>query len=344
MTTPPPSGRTMIHVEGLTKSYDGKKPAVDNISFDVRAGEVLGFLGPTGAGKTTTMKMLTTYLAPTSGRAEVAGFDAYEQSVEVRRRVGYLPEDTPLYRDMSVLEYLQFVCDVRDVPSSVRTARLRRAVEQCGLGDRLGSLIGELSKGYRQRVGLAQAIIHEPEVLILDEPTSGLDPNQLDEIRQVIKSIGESKTVIFSTHVMQEVQATCTRVLIIADGKIAADSTPDELSRGVSGQTSILVEVGGSRGDAEQPRSLLSMIDGIDSIQVLGKEGGGTRFRVVAKSGFDPRGDIARVLASVTEMDLLQLTPERASLEDVFRKLTTAGSPGDRRDAAPHGVKEGRPS
>ena len=266
MTTPTPSGRTMIHVEGLTKSYDGKKPAVDGISFDVHAGEVLGFLGPNGAGKTTTMKMLTTFLAPTSGRAEVAGFDSYEQSVEVRRRVGYLPEDTPLYKDMSVLEYLQFVCDVRDVPTSARAPRLRRAVEQCGLGDRLGALIGELSKGYRQRVGLAQAIIHEPEVLILDEPTSGLDPNQIVDIRQVIKSIGESKTVIFSTHVMQEVQATCSRVLIIADGRIAADSTPDELSRGVSGQTEILVEVGGARGDMEQPRSLMSMIDGIDDM------------------------------------------------------------------------------
>ena len=321
------SDRVMIHVDRLEKTYGGVKKAVDGISFDVRAGEVLGFLGPNGAGKTTTMKMLTSFLAPTGGRAEIAGYDAYAQSVEVRRRIGYLPEDTPLYRDMSVYEYLQFICDMREIPPSERRAAIKRTVDQCGLTDRVGNLIGELSKGYRQRVGLAQAIIHEPEVLILDEPTSGLDPNQIVEIRQVIKDIGREKTVIFSTHILQEVQATCSRVIIIADGRIAADGSPEELSRKASGQSEILVEVGGPRGDSVAPKNLISGLDGIDRIDVLGKEvGGGTRFRVIAKGGIDPRGDIARVLATAADMELLQLTPERASLEDVFRKLTTQGN------------------
>jgi ABC-2 type transport system ATP-binding protein len=319
------SGRTMIHVDHLTKTYDGQKPAVDGISFDVRAGEVLGFLGPNGAGKTTTMKMLTTFLAPSSGSAQIAGYDAYADSVEVRRRVGYLPEDTPLYKDMTVLEYLRFVCEVRAIEPSARKASIRRAVDQCGLGDRLGFLIAELSKGFRQRVGLAQAIIHEPEVLILDEPTSGLDPNQIVEIREVIKAIGREKTVVFSTHVMQEVQATCTRVLIIADGKIAADGTPDELQRLSVGKSTVIVEVGGPRGNAEAPKALMSHIDSIDEIHVLGAEGGGMRFRVVAKPGLDPRADIARVVSTASDMELLQLTAERASLEDVFRRLTSAG-------------------
>jgi ABC-2 type transport system ATP-binding protein len=328
------SDRVMIHVDRLQKSYGGARNAVDGISFDVRAGEVLGFLGPNGAGKTTTMKMLTSFLAPTAGRAEVAGYDVYAQSVEVRRRIGYLPEDTPLYKDMTVYEYLEFVCDVRGVDRGKRHARIKQTVEQCGLGDRVGNLIGELSKGYRQRVGLAQAIIHEPEVLILDEPTSGLDPNQIVEIRTVIKTIGEKKTVIFSTHILQEVQATCSRVIIISDGKIAADGSPDELSRKASGQGEILVEVGGTRGSEGAVRGLLEHVEGIAQISSARVPGGPYRaaagepetalLRVIPKPGNDPRGDIARVIATATDMDLLQLSQERASLEEVFRKLTTS--------------------
>jgi ABC-2 type transport system ATP-binding protein len=317
------SERVMIHVDKLHKSYGGPSNAVDHISFDVHAGEVLGFLGPNGAGKTTTMKMLTSFLAPTSGRADVGGYDVYEQSVEARRRVGYLPEDTPLYRDMTVYEYLSFICEVREVAREKRHAAIKRTVEQCGLGDRVGNLIGELSKGYRQRVGLAQAIIHQPEVLVLDEPTSGLDPNQIVEIRSVIKEIGREKTVIFSTHILQEVQATCSRVVIIADGKIAADGSPDELSRKASGGVEIMLEVGGVRGDDKTPKSLLSHIDGIERVEVVGREAGATRYRITAKAGADPRGDIARVLVTDDGIDLLQLSQERASLEDVFRKLTT---------------------
>jgi ABC-2 type transport system ATP-binding protein len=325
--------KVMIHVERLTKVYGTGRPAVDAISFDVRAGEVLGFLGPNGAGKTTTMKILTSFLAPTGGRAQVAGHDVYADSVEVRRRIGYLPEDTPLYKDMTVLEYLEFICDVRDVPKTSRRSRLKRVVEQCGIGDRLGALIGELSKGFRQRVGLAQAIVHEPEVLILDEPTSGLDPNQIVEIRGVIKSIGEGdgKTVIFSTHILGEVQATCSRILIIADGKLVADGTPDELSRKSAGAASLLLEIGGPRGNDTDPLNLLRRIEGIEEVKAINTSGWSlsdrpraTQFRVVAKPGVDPRGDIARVIATADGMDLLQMTPEKASLEDVFRKLTTS--------------------
>ncbi len=323
----------MIHVDHLTKDYGGAHPAVDDISFDVRRGEVLGFLGPNGAGKTTTMKILTSFLAPSSGRAEVAGRDVYHDSVEVRRRIGYLPEDTPLYRDMTVLEYLDFVADVRGLErGDGRRTRLKRVVEQCGIEDRLGAIIGELSKGFRQRVGLAQAIVHEPEVLILDEPTSGLDPNQIAEIRSVIKQIGQEKTVIFSTHILGEVQATCSRVIIIADGKIAADGTPDDLMRRSTGAPAILVEIGGVRGNDTEPLDLLKRIDGVDEVKAvttsdwsLSDRPRATTFRVTAKAGVDPRGDIARVIATAQGMDLLQLTPERASLEDVFRKLTTTG-------------------
>jgi ABC-2 type transport system ATP-binding protein len=323
--------KVMIHVEQLTKDYGTGRPAVDAISFDVRAGEVLGFLGPNGAGKTTTMKILTSFLAPTSGRARIAGHDVYDDSLAVRRRIGYLPEDTPLYKDMTVLEYLEFICDVRDVPASSRTSRLRRAVEQCGIGDRLGALIGELSKGFRQRVGLAQAIVHEPEVLILDEPTSGLDPNQIAEIRAVIKSIGKEKTVIFSTHILGEVQATCSRILIIADGKLVADGTPDELSRKSHGAAAVLIEIGGRRGNDQDPLGLLQRIEGIEEVKAIHTSGWSlsdnpraTQFRIVPKAGVDPRGDIARVIATAEGMDLLQMTPEKATLEDVFRKLTTS--------------------
>jgi ABC-2 type transport system ATP-binding protein len=323
----------MIHVEHLAKDYGaGGRRAVDDVSFDVRRGEVLGFLGPNGAGKTTTMRILTSFLAPTAGRAEIAGFDVYEKSVEARRKIGYLPEDTPLYKDMTVLEYLDFICDVRGIPKENRRTRMKKVAEQCAIEDRLGALIGELSKGFRQRVGLAQAILHEPEVLILDEPTSGLDPNQIAEIRAVIKQIGQEKTVIFSTHILQEVQATCSRVIIISDGKLVADGTPDELSRRTAGASEIIVEIGGARGNDQEPLNLLKRIDGVEDVKAvtasdwsLSDRPRATTFKVTAKAGTDPRGDIARVIATATGMDLLQLTPEKASLEDVFRKLTTSG-------------------
>jgi len=315
------SDQVMIRVDHLTKTYAGPggKAAVDDISFEVRRGEVLGFLGPNGAGKTTTMKILTSFLAPSSGSAEIAGHNVYDDSLEARRRIGYLPEDTPLYKDMTVLEYLEFVADVRGLPRANRRTRLKRVVEQCGIADKLGMHIGELSKGYRQRVGLSQAILHEPEVLILDEPTSGLDPNQIAEIRTVIKQIGEEKTVIFSTHILGEVQATCSRVLIISDGKLVADGTPEELSVG-TGAAQILVDV-----RTAKPDLILDMIRHIEGIgeAVIVSGGEVPRFRVTAKPGAEIRGDIARVVATADGVDLLQLTQEKANLEDVFRKLTS---------------------
>lgn len=315
-------GKTMIHVDGLTKHY-GSVAAVNGISFDVHAGEVLGFLGPNGAGKTTTMKILTSFLAPTSGRAEIAGYDVFEQPLEARSKIGYLPEGTPLYRDMTVLEYLNYVADLRKIErGATRTRRLRTVVDQCGIGDRLGFLIGELSKGFKQRVGLAQAILHEPEVLILDEPTSGLDPNQIIEIRQVIKQIGESKTVIFSTHIMQEVQATCSRMVIISKGKIAADGKPDELQAKAQGQMQLTVE---ALGDADTARSGLEQIAGVHSVKVLPADdasaAGSHRYSVIAKSGSDPRAEIFR-MAAQKGLVLTELRRERASLEEVFRNLT----------------------
>jgi ABC-2 type transport system ATP-binding protein len=319
------TGKTMIRVDGLTKHY-GSVAAVKGISFDVHAGEVLGFLGPNGAGKTTTMRILTSYLAPTAGRAEIAGFDVFDHAVDARARIGYLPEGTPLYRDMTVLEYLQFIADIRKIPSGQRTRRLRAVVEQCGIGDRLGFLIGELSKGFRQRVGLAQAILHEPEVLILDEPTSGLDPNQIVEIRQVIKHIGESKTVIFSTHIMQEVAATCSRVLIISSGRIAADGKPEDLQRQAQGHMDLVVEL---QGDAQAARSGLEAVAGVAKVNVAQNDGasgdGGHRFVVIAKPGADPRAEIFR-MAVQKGLVLTELHLERASLEDVFRTLTSGAA------------------
>jgi ABC-2 type transport system ATP-binding protein len=319
-------GKTMIHVDGLTKHY-GPVVAVGGISFDVHAGEVLGFLGPNGAGKTTTMKILTSFLAPTAGRAEVAGFDVFDDALKARSRIGYLPEGTPLYKDMTVLEYLQFIADVRSLPRGAgRTRRLKQVVEQCGIGDRLGFLIGELSKGFKQRVGLAQAILHEPEVLILDEPTSGLDPNQIVDIRQVIRDIGKSKTVIFSTHIMQEVQAVCSRVLIISKGKIAADGRPDDLQRKAQGQMELSVEI---LGDANVARSGLEAVDGVAAVRAgqgdAGDEPGGHRFVVMAKPGSDPRAEIFR-MATQKGLVLTELKRERASLEEVFRTLTSGGA------------------
>lgn len=316
----------MIHVDGLIKHY-GSVKAVAGISFDVHAGEILGFLGPNGAGKTTTMKILTSYLSPTAGRAEVAGYDVLEHSLEARARIGYLPEGTPLYKDMTVLEYLNFAADVRGLPTgSGRTRRLRQVVEQCGLGDRLGFLIGELSKGLKQRVGLAQAILHEPEVLILDEPTSGLDPNQIVEIRQVIKDIGKSKTVIFSTHIMQEVQATCSRMLIISKGQIAADGTPDELTRKAQGAQELRVELAGRIEDAREGLTAIKSVASVRAVDpATGEDAskGSHHFVVIAQEGQDPRAEIFK-MATEKGLTLLELHREKASLEDVFRTLTSA--------------------
>jgi ABC-2 type transport system ATP-binding protein len=320
----------MIQVDNLTKDY-GPFRAVDSVSFNVRKGEVLGFLGPNGAGKSTTMKILTCFLAPTGGTAKVAGLDVYEHSLEVRKRIGYLPEDTPLYRDMTVLEYLEFCAEVRGMPRDKRQSRIREVGGRCGLGDVPGKLIGELSKGYRQRVGLAQAMVHDPDIVILDEPTSGLDPNQIVEIRDLIREVGREKTVILSTHILPEVQATCSRMIIIAKGKVVADGTPDELrarERGARHRVVIEVPKNGTGPMRESEaasviRDRLQAVDGVNRCDAAAGEPGAVAFHVYATTTTDVRKEIFNA-AVANKWTLLELGRESASLEDVFRTLTTS--------------------
>lgn len=310
----------MIRVENLTKDY-GTFRAVDQVTFNVRRGEVLGFLGPNGAGKSTTMKMLTCYLAPTGGSAQVAGHDVYDESLAVRRRMGYLPEDTPLYKDMSVLEYLEFVGEMRGMSPSKAASRIKEVGGRCGLSDVAGKLVGELSKGFRQRLGLAQAILHDPDILILDEPTSGLDPNQIVEIRRLIKELGQEKTVILSTHILPEVQATCTRILIISGGKLVADDTPEALrAREKGSRYRVVIE---SNGIAlEAIRDKLRSIQGVAHCERTATEAGAHAFSVDAGTSLDLRRALFRAAVD-NHWPLLELVRESVSLEDVFHNLTT---------------------
>ncbi len=298
-----------VRVRHLTRIY-GTQRAVDDISFEVRKGEIVGFLGPNGAGKSTTMKILTCYFPPTEGKAEVCGHDVEAESLAVRQCVGYLPEHNPLYKDMYVREYLHFVAGVYRVADPAR--RVSELIELTGLGLEQHKKIGQLSKGYRQRVGLAQAMMHDPEVLILDEPTSGLDPNQLVEIRRLIKELGREKTVLFSTHIMQEVQALCDRVLIIDRGRIVADDTIEGLQRRVAGQVLLHVEVQGSVAAADWQR-----IAGVAQVRDLGRG----RFQLVADAAIDLRPELFR-FAVERGLVLVELHRERFSVEDVFQRLT----------------------
>src|SRR5512140_179515 len=282
----------MIKVENLTKEY-GANRAVDQVSFNVRKGEVLGFLGPNGAGKSTTMKILTCFLAPTAGSAQVAGFDVFDQSLEVRQRVGYLPEDTPLYKDMTVLEHLDFAANMHGMSGDRVQARIKEIGGRCGLTDVAGKLVGELSKGYRQRVGLAQAMLHDPDILILDEPTSGLDPNQIAEIRALIKEVGKEKTVILSTHILPEVQATCSRMLIISGGKLVADGTPDELrAREKATRYRLVIEAAGSPAEAANEK--LSALAGVKSCKKVAGEDGAHTFAIDGGASADLRKALYR--------------------------------------------------
>ena len=314
------SDDVMIEVKDLTKDY-GTTRAVDGVTFDVRRGEVLGFLGPNGAGKSTTMKMLTCYLSPTAGRAKVAGHDVFDESIEVRRRIGYLPEDTPIYRDMTVKEFLEFAAAMRGMPLDKAEGRIREVGQRCGLGDVAGKLVGELSKGFRQRVGLAQAMLHDPDILILDEPTSGLDPNQIVEIRSLIKEIGREKTVILSTHILPEVQATCSRIVIISGGKLVADGTPEALrAREKGGRYRVVVESNGVAKEAIRDR--LASLAGVARCELATGEPGSHTFAIDASASDDLRKPIFRA-AVANAWTLLELARESASLEDVFRNLTT---------------------
>ncbi len=307
----------MIEVKELTKSY-GATVAVNNVSFDANVGEVLGFLGPNGAGKTTTMRILTCYLSADSGNATVAGYDVFEESVEVRRNIGYLPESAPLYADMGVIEYLNFMTEIRHLPKSERKARIRAVVETCGLEDVIQKDIGELSKGYRQRVGLAQSLIHDPPIMILDEPTSGLDPNQIIEIRNLIKSIGREKLVLFSTHILPEVSATCSRILIINEGKIVANGAPDELTSQAEGEEVVHI---GIRGPEAEIESKLSELDFVSQWMYVETKDGVINYRVTASKGSEAAEALFRVVVD-NQWSLRELRQESVDLEDVFLNLT----------------------
>jgi ABC-2 type transport system ATP-binding protein len=317
----------MIQVENLTKDY-GPTRAVDKVSFTVRKGEVLGFLGPNGAGKSTTMKILTCFLSPTAGKATVAGFDVFDQSLEVRRRIGYLPEDTPIYRDMTVLEYLHFAAELRGMDPATSPARIKEIGGRCGLGDVAGKLVGELSKGYRQRLGLAQAMLHDPDILILDEPTSGLDPNQIVEIRSLIKEIGKERTVILSTHILPEVQATCSRIVIISGGKLVADGTPDSLrSHEKRSRYRVAVHANGAafrnpETSQEAVRLGLAKLAGVGACETVMGEDGAFTFGIAATGSDDLRPLLFKAAVD-NKWTLLELVRESVSLEDVFRNLTT---------------------
>ncbi|MBL7805173.1 MAG: gliding motility-associated ABC transporter ATP-binding subunit GldA [Saprospiraceae bacterium] len=298
-----------VKVSNLVKIY-GEQRAVDGIHFEAHRGEVLGFLGPNGAGKTTTMKIITGYLPPSGGTAEVCGFDVAEKSMETRARIGYLPEHNPLYRDMYVREYLQFAAGVHGIKNPRQ--RAEAMIARTGLESHAGKHIGELSKGYRQRVGLAQAMLHDPEVLILDEPTSGLDPNQIVEIRQLIKDLGKEKTVILSTHILGEVEAVCDRAIIINKGKLVADAPINELKQQFTGQTIVTVEFA-EKTDA----SALGKIAQVKSVKAIGPN----RWQLNAAVDRDIRAEVFNFAVS-NRLTLLELHRETFSMEEIFQQLT----------------------
>jgi len=306
-----------VVIKNLVKKYDGRK-AVDGISFQVKTGEVVGFLGPNGAGKSTTMKIITCYLAPTEGDVEVGGFSILKEPEKVKQLIGYLPENNPLYLDMPVIEYLEFSALLQGVSKDRVQGRIKEMIKVCGLMGEKHKLIGELSKGYRQRVGLAQAMIHDPQVLILDEPTTGLDPNQIVEIRRLIKEIGKEKAVILSTHILPEVEAICDRVLIINNGKIAADGTAGNLRSQSKGQEVIRVKI--------EDAAKTDIIEGLKKIpfvikveEVMGKE---NTYEVHTERMGSPKRDIFKMCVEKGWV-LTEMTPFETRLEDIFHDLTT---------------------
>ena len=304
----------MIDVQQITKRY-GQHTAIDRVTFSVAKGEVLAFLGPNGAGKTTTMRILTCFMPPTEGRATVAGYDCLEQSMDVKRRIGYLPETLPVYQELTVQEYLRFVGRLRGLAGAVLTTAMSREIERLGLGSVQHRLIGNLSRGYRQRVGLAQALIHDPPVLILDEPTVGLDPKQIIEIRELIKSLAGSHSVILSTHILPEATAVCQRVVIISGGRIVAEDTPDRLSTRLRHSEKIALTLTRPPGDVQ---ARLRQVDGVLDVHGNGPAG---HFLLESHLGKDIREDIAR-LAVTNNWGLIELKLISMTLEDVFLKLT----------------------
>lgn len=313
----------MIEVNGLTKQY-GNKVAISDITFDVQPGEILGFLGPNGAGKSTTMRILSGYMPASAGTARVAGFDVFSQSLDARRNIGYLPENVPLYTDMTVRSYIAFMAEIRGVPRGKIRSSVDRSMTQARVLDRADWIISKLSKGYRQRVGLAQALVHSPKVLILDEPTVGLDPRQIIETRNLIKSLGGEQTVILSTHILPEVSATCSRVVIIANGRVVAMDTTDNLTRRMAGSDRVELEIG---GPGEGIIGRLSSVPSVQHVEIAEETSGG-RHRVVVDcvAGIDVRAELAAAVIS-SGWSLYQMRNVNASLEDVFINLTTEEAP-----------------
>ncbi|HAX48656.1 MAG TPA: ATP-binding cassette domain-containing protein [Ignavibacteria bacterium] len=308
-----------IKVNNLTKYY-GDYLAVDNISFEAKKGEILGFLGPNGAGKSTTMKIITTYLPPTTGTIEVDGFDVEEKSLEVRKKLGYLPELNPLYYDMNPVDYLDFVAKLDGIPAADIKKRREEMIRVCGLDSVRHKDIGTLSKGYKQRVGLAQAMINNPDVLILDEPTSGLDPNQIIEIRNLIKKLGKEKTVVLSTHILSEVTATCNRVIIINKGKIVADGTPEELQAKSKGQSVVTLEVK-NNCDKNELSGALKDIRSVNKVEFVKDTGDSFVFNIYGEKGADLREVISNKVTQ-QKATVLSMQTKQSSLEDIFRELT----------------------
>ena len=312
----------MIEVQDLTKSF-GDKTAVDHVSFKVNKGEILGFLGPNGAGKTTTMRILTGFMPATSGTALIGGFDVSTDSLQVRRRIGYLPENPPLYTDMSVHAYLDFVARIKNVPGEKRESRIADAIKKTSLEDKRDELIKRLSRGYKQRVGIAQALVHDPDVIILDEPTVGLDPKQIIEVRHLIKGLAGNHTIILSTHILPEVSMTCDRVVIINKGKIAAVDTPANLTSQLKGGQRVHIEV---QADEKAARAALQEIPGIRNVSVESAGGSGRiALTVESAQGQDVRSQIAAKLVG-KGWPLFELRGMHLSLEDIFLELTTDDS------------------
>ncbi len=329
----------MIKVEGLTKRY-ARTVAVDNISFEVEKGQIVGFLGPNGAGKTTTMRVLTCFLPPTSGTANVAGFDVLENPMEVKKRIGYLPETPPVYPEMEVEEYLNFAGKLKGIASANIKSRVDDVTQKCALGDVRRKLIGKLSKGYRQRVGIAQAIIHNPDVLILDEPTSGLDPKQIIEIRTLLKALAGDHTIILSTHILSEVEHSCERVIIISNGRLAAIDSVANLTNRLRGAEAISLEVEATQGQPTETevQTRLEQVSGVSRVVAKAPKDGHLVFEVESLQGRHVRSDLARTVVQAG-WNLNELRSVGLSLEEIFLQLTSAEKKDEKKDESKSGQK-----
>ncbi|MDA1094568.1 MAG: ABC transporter ATP-binding protein [Acidobacteria bacterium] len=314
----------MVEVQHVTKRY-GSLTAVDDISFRVEPGEILGFLGPNGAGKTTTMRILTGFLPATEGHARIAGFDVFDHPLEAKRRTGYLPETPPLYPEMTVEEYLRFVARINGLPSGEGRRQAGLAMERTRISDMADRFCGKLSKGYRQRVGLAQAILHNPDVLILDEPTAGLDPRQIIETRRLIRELAGDHTVILSTHILPEVSQTCQRVVIINRGRVVAVDTPDNLTARLQGSQTVYLQIDAPGADVV---AALQAVPGVARVSEVAGRDGGTGYEVESSDGGDVRRELSHAVVT-RGWGLLELRPHQMSLEDIFLQLTTEEAPSD---------------